>query len=128
MFNNYALTKLHREAGYVAPELTDQSLEFSDECDVYSFGVILLELVTGRKPVKRLKSTEVVLLCDYIRELFEKGTTSYCFDQSLWGSCEIELIKVMKLGLICTSKAPSRRPTMAEVVQVLESIQPVCQL
>ncbi|RWR86644.1 Protein kinase domain-containing protein [Cinnamomum micranthum f. kanehirae] len=92
------------------------------------FGVIFLELVTGRKPPKRLKSTEVVLLCDYIRELFEKGTTSYCFDQSLWGSSEIELIQVMKLGLIYTSKAPPRRPTMVEVVQVLESIQPVCQL
>jgi hypothetical protein len=41
----------------------------------------------------------------------------------LRGFSENELIQVMKLGLICTSEVPSRRPSMAEVVQVLESIR-----
>lgn len=44
------------------------------------------------------------------------------FEQSLWGSSEIELIQVMRLGSVRTSKYPSRRPTMVKVVQVLESI------
>lgn len=124
MLNNYPLTKFHTAAGYIAPELACQSLRFSDKCDVYSFGVILLELVTGRKPVENPTETEVVVLCDHVRELLEKGTASACFDQSLRGFAENELIQVMKLGLICTSEAPSRRPSMAEVVQVLESIKP----
>ncbi|XP_048230994.1 probable LRR receptor-like serine/threonine-protein kinase At1g12460 isoform X2 [Ricinus communis] len=119
---NYGLTKFHNAVGYVAPELA-QSLRLSEKCDVYSFGVILLELVTGRKPVESPSANEVVILCEYVRSLLETGSASDCFDRSLRGFSENELIQVMKLGLICTSEVPSRRPSMAEVVQVLESIR-----
>ncbi|KAL9438682.1 hypothetical protein AB3S75_024368 [Citrus x aurantiifolia] len=122
ILDNYGLTKFHNAVGYVAPELA-QSLRLSDKCDVYSFGVILLELVTGRKPVESPTTNEVVVLCEYVRELLERGSASACFDRSLRGFAENELIQVMKLGLICTSEVPSRRPSMAEVVQVLESIR-----
>ncbi|KAL6008004.1 hypothetical protein ACLOJK_033509 [Asimina triloba] len=124
MLDNYALTKFHTAVGYVAPELACESLRISDKCDVYSFGVILLELVTGRKPVESPAAAQVVVLCDYVRDILEKGTASDCFDRSLRGFAEDELIQVLKLGLICTSEVPSRRPSMAEVVQVLESIKP----
>ncbi|XP_009626686.1 probable LRR receptor-like serine/threonine-protein kinase At1g12460 [Nicotiana tomentosiformis] len=122
LLDNYGLTKFHNAVGYVAPELA-QSLRLSDKCDVYSFGVILLELVTGRKPVESPVANEVVVLCEYVRGLIERGAASDCFDRSLRGFAENELIQVMKLGLICTSETPSRRPSMAEVVQVLESIR-----
>ncbi|KAH7857901.1 hypothetical protein Vadar_017764 [Vaccinium darrowii] len=55
--------------------------------------------------------------------LIESGTASDCFDRSLRGFAENELSQVMKLGLICTSETPSRRPNMGEIVQILESIQ-----
>ncbi|GMP96056.1 hypothetical protein CsSME_00044869 [Camellia sinensis var. sinensis] len=122
LLDNYGLTNFHNAVGYVAPELA-QSLRQSDKCDVYSFGVILLELVTGRKPVESPVANEVVVLCEYVRGLIESGTASDCFDRSLRGFVENELIQVMKLGLICTSEMPSRRPSMAEVVQILESIR-----
>lgn len=122
MLDNYGLTKFHTAVGYVAPELA-QSLRLSDKCDVYSFGVVLLELVTGRKPVESPAANEVVVLCEYVRGLLERGTASDCFDRRLRGFAETELIQVMKLGLICTSEVSSRRPSMAEVVQVLESIR-----
>ena len=122
ILDNYGLTKFHNAVGYVAPELA-QSLRLSEKCDVYSFGVILLELVTGRKPVESPRASEVVVLCDYVRALLESGSASDCFDRSLRGIVENELIQVMKLGLICTSEVPSRRPSMAEVVQFLESIR-----
>nr|AKT94832.1 leucine-rich repeat transmembrane protein kinase [Populus tomentosa] len=63
-------------------------------------------------------ANEVVVLCEYVRGLLETGSASDCFDRSLRGFSENELIQVMKLGLICTSEVPSRRPSMAEVVQV----------
>ncbi|KAH6778936.1 Leucine-rich repeat protein kinase family protein [Perilla frutescens var. hirtella] len=122
LLDSYGLTKVHNAVGYIAPELA-QSSRLSDKCDVYSFGVILLELVTGRNPVERRASNEVVVLCEYVRGLVEKGIASNCFDRSLSGFAENELIQVMKLGLICTSETPSRRPSMAEVVQVLESVR-----
>ncbi|KAE9606916.1 hypothetical protein Lal_00026174 [Lupinus albus] len=122
ILDNYGLTKSHNSVGYVAPELA-QSLRQSEKCDVYSFGVILLELVTGRKPVESPSSSEVVVLCEYVRGLLETGSASNCFDRKLLGFSENELIQVMKLGLICTTEDPLRRPSIAEVVQVLESIR-----
>lgn len=122
VLDNYILTKYHTAVGYVAPELA-QSSRVSEKCDVYSFGVILLELVTGRKPVESPRANQVVILCEYVRELLESGSASDCFDRNLRRIDENELIQVMKLGLICTSEIPSKRPSMAEVVQVLESIR-----
>lgn len=122
MFDNYGLTKFHNAVGYIAPELA-QSSRPSDKCDVYSYGVVLLELVTGRKPVESPSSSEVVVLRDYVRQLLESGSAFGCFDQRLRNVAENELIQVMKLGLFCTSQDPSKRPSMAEVVQFLESIR-----
>ncbi|PIN02738.1 Serine/threonine protein kinase [Handroanthus impetiginosus] len=122
LLDSYGFTKIHKAVGYIAPELA-QSSRLTDKCDVYSFGVILLELVTGRKPVESPSANEVVILCEYVRTLIEQGSASACFDRSLRGFVESELIQVMKLGLLCTSEMPSRRPSMAEVIQILESIR-----
>lgn len=123
ILGSQTLTKFHSAIGYVAPELASQSLRYSDKCDVYSFGVILLEIVTGRKPVDSPGGTEVVILRDHVRRVLEDGTVSGCFDRSLRGFMEVELIQVLKLGLVCTSDVASRRPNMGEVVQFLESIR-----
>ncbi|GFP81837.1 probable LRR receptor-like serine/threonine-protein kinase at1g12460 [Phtheirospermum japonicum] len=122
LLDNYGFTKIHNSVGYIAPELA-QSSRISDKCDIYSFGVILLELVTGRKPVESPVANQVVILCEYVRGLIERGNASECFDRRLRGFSESEVLQVMKLGLICTSETASRRPSMAEVVQVLESIR-----
>ncbi|CAA6673609.1 unnamed protein product [Spirodela intermedia] len=124
MLGSSGTTKFHRAVGYVAPELASQSFRFSDKCDVYSFGVVCLEIATGRRPVDRSEESEVTVLCDYVRAMLEKGRASECFDRTLDGFAENELTQVLKLGLICTSENPSRRPNMAEVVQFLESIKP----
>ncbi|XP_042437712.1 probable LRR receptor-like serine/threonine-protein kinase At1g12460 [Zingiber officinale] len=123
ILGSYALTKFHTAVGYVAPELASQSFRYSDKCDVYSFGVVLLEIVTGRKPVESRGASKVVVLQDYVRGILEDGTASDCFDRRLRGFSETELIQVLKLGLICTVETPSRRPSMAEIVQYLESIK-----
>ncbi|ESQ29089.1 hypothetical protein EUTSA_v10023252mg [Eutrema salsugineum] len=122
VLNSYGLTKFHNAVGYIAPELA-QSLRVSDKCDVYSYGVVLLELITGRKPVESPSENEVLILRDHVRDLLETGSASDCFDRRLRGFEENELIQVMKLGLICTTESPLKRPSMAEVVQVLELIR-----
>lgn len=115
--------KFHNAVGYIAPELAQQSLRASEKCDVYSYGVVLLELVTGRKPVESPSGNHVLILRDYVKDMLETGSASDCFDRRLREFEENELIQVIKLGLLCTSENPLKRPSMAEVVQVLESIR-----
>lgn len=115
--------KFHTTLGYVAPELACQSLRLTEKCDVYSFGMVLLELVTGRQPVESFEN-RVIVLGEFVRTCLEHGgRVSTCIDPRLDAVAESEIMQVLKLGLICTSQNPSKRPTMAEVVQVLESIK-----
>jgi len=117
------LSRIHTAIGYIAPELASPTLRYSDKSDVFSFGVVLLEIVTGRKPVDSPGVATAVVLRDYVREILEDGTASDCFDRSLRRFVEAELVQVLKLGLVCTSNTPSSRPSMAEVVQFLESVR-----
>ncbi|TKY64937.1 Inactive leucine-rich repeat receptor protein kinase [Spatholobus suberectus] len=125
------LTKLDRHVmsnrfqsalGYVAPELACQSLRVNEKCDVYGFGVMILELVTGRRPVE-YGEDNVLILNDHVRVLLEQGNVLDCVDQSMSEYPEDEVLPVLKLAMVCTSQIPSSRPTMAEVVQILQVIK-----
>ncbi|XVF84490.1 hypothetical protein PTKIN_Ptkin17bG0041000 [Pterospermum kingtungense] len=108
--------------GYVAPELECQSLRVNERCDIYGFGVLIMELVTGRRPVE-YGEDNVVILSDHIRVLLEQGNVLDCVDQSMGDYPEDEVLPVLKLALVCTSQIPSSRPSMAEVVQILQVIK-----
>ncbi|KAL8487467.1 hypothetical protein ACS0TY_023953 [Phlomoides rotata] len=108
--------------GYVAPELACQSLRVNEKCDVYGFGVLILEVVTGRRAVE-YGEDNVVILSDHVRALLEEGKVLDCVDMSMGRYPEEEVLPVVKLALVCTSQIPSSRPSMAEVVQILQVIK-----
>ncbi|KAF7807248.1 putative inactive leucine-rich repeat receptor-like protein kinase [Senna tora] len=108
--------------GYVAPELACQSLRVNEKCDIYGFGVMILELVTGRRPVE-YGEDNVLILKDHVRVLLEQGNVLECVDPSMSDYPEDEVLPVLKLALVCTSQIPSSRPSMAEVVQILQVIK-----
>lgn len=108
--------------GYVAPELACQSLRVNEKCDIYGFGILILELVTGRRPVE-YGEDNVVILSDHARVLLEQGNALDCVDPSMEEYPEDEVLPVLKLALVCTSQIPSSRPSMAEVVQILQVIK-----
>ncbi|XAR48771.1 Non-specific serine/threonine protein kinase [Bertholletia excelsa] len=109
--------------GYAAPEVACQSLRVNEKCDVYGFGVMMLELVTGRRAVEYGEDS-VVILSDHVRVLLEQGNVLECVDQSLNNHYpEEEVLPILKLALVCTSQIPSSRPSMAEVVQILQVIK-----
>lgn len=108
--------------GYVAPELACQSLRVNEKCDVYGFGVLILELVTGRRPVE-YGEDNVVILSDHVRVLLEQGNALDCVDPRMGKYPEEEVLPVLKLAMVCTSQIPSSRPSMAEVVQILQVIK-----
>ncbi|KAL3835045.1 hypothetical protein ACJIZ3_009781 [Penstemon smallii] len=110
------------QSAYIAPELACRSLRVNEKCDVYGFGVLILELVTGRRPVE-YGEDNVVILSDHVRMLLEHGDVLDCVDSSMGDYPEEEILPVVKLALVCTSQIPSSRPSMAEVVQILEVIK-----
>ncbi|KAL8098033.1 probably inactive leucine-rich repeat receptor-like protein kinase At3g28040 [Apium graveolens] len=108
--------------GYVAPELACQSLRVNEKCDIYGFGVLILELVTGRRAVE-YGEDNVVILNDHVRILLEQGNVLECVDPGMCDYPEDEVSPVLKLALVCTSHVPSDRPSMSDVVQILQVIK-----
>ncbi|KAI4384582.1 hypothetical protein MLD38_002713 [Melastoma candidum] len=124
MLDRYVLSsKIQSVLGYMAPEFACRTVKITEKCDVYGFGVLVLEVVTGKRPVEYMED-DVIVLCDMVRGALEEGRVEECVDGRLQGEFPTEeAVPVVKLGLICTSQVPSNRPDMAEVVNILELIR-----
>ncbi|XP_050209773.1 probable LRR receptor-like serine/threonine-protein kinase IRK [Mercurialis annua] len=124
MLDRYVLSsKIQSALGYMAPEFACRTVKITEKCDVYGFGVLVLEIVTGKRPVEYMED-DVVVLCDMVRGALEEGKVEDCIDERLQGRFPAdEVVPVIKLGLICTSQVPSNRPDMGEVVNILELIK-----
>nr|POE52534.1 leucine-rich repeat receptor-like serine/threonine-protein kinase [Quercus suber] len=97
------------------------TMKVNEKCDIYSFGVVLLELITGRLPVQPLEQGGD--LVSWVRRaIYDKVPIMELFDKRLDLSgpkMTEEMSLVLKIGLFCTSTAPLNRPTMREVVVML---------
>ncbi|KAG8085928.1 hypothetical protein GUJ93_ZPchr0010g10086 [Zizania palustris] len=124
MLDRYVLSsKIQSALGYMAPEFTCRTVNVTEKCDIYGFGVLVLEILTGRKPVQYLED-DVVVLCDVVRAALEEGRVEDCMDPRLSGDFSMEeAVLIVKLGLVCTSQVPSHRPDMGEVVSMLEMVR-----
>ncbi|TYK20277.1 receptor-like serine/threonine-protein kinase [Cucumis melo var. makuwa] len=108
--------------GYLAPEYFDTG-RATVKGDVYSFGVVLLELLTGRKPTDEAFMEEGTKLVTWVKTVVQEKREEYVLDHSL-GSCPVnEVNGVFSIALKCLEPEPAQRPTMAEVVKVLEQIR-----
>lgn len=90
----------------------------NEKIDVYSFGVILLELTTGREPNEGDEHTS---LAEWAwRHAQEGKPIADALDQDVKEPCYMdEMNAVFKLGIMCTEKNPSNRPSMKEVLHIL---------
>ncbi|KAK6943272.1 Leucine-rich repeat-containing N-terminal, plant-type [Dillenia turbinata] len=124
MLDRYVVSsKIQSALGYVAPEFACRTVKITEKCDVYGFGVLVLEIVTGKKPVEYMED-DVAVLSDMVRAALDEGRAEECIDRRLHGNFPVEeAIPIIKLGLICASQVPSSRPDMGEVVNILELIR-----
>ncbi|XP_076899063.1 uncharacterized protein LOC143552819 [Bidens hawaiensis] len=105
--------------GYIAPEYA-YTLRVNEKCDIYSFGVVILELVTGKRPVDP-EYGEKDLVKWVCTTLDQKGVDAV-FDPKLDSCFKEEICKVLNIGLLCTSPLPINRPSMRRVVKMLHEI------
>lgn len=105
--------------GYIAPEYA-YTLRVNEKSDIYSFGVVILELVSGRLPVDP-EFGEKDLVKWVCTTLDQKGVDSV-IDPKLDSCFKEEICKVLNIGLLCTSPLPINRPSMRRVVKILQEV------
>ncbi|KAI0492963.1 hypothetical protein KFK09_027239 [Dendrobium nobile] len=117
-------TTTSRIAGYRAPEVTDIR-KVSQKADVYSFGVLLLELLTGKAPAQALLNEEGVDLPRWVQSVVREEWSSEVFDLELlrYQNVEDEMVQLLQLAIDCAAQYPDSRPSMAEVVARIERIR-----
>ncbi|XP_010443819.1 PREDICTED: L-type lectin-domain containing receptor kinase I.7-like [Camelina sativa] len=103
--------------GYMAPELT--TMGASTGTDVYAFGVFLLEVTCGRRPVEPGLPAAKRFLIKWVGECWKRSSLIDARDPRLTEFLSQEVEKVLKLGLLCANLAPDLRPAMEQVVQYL---------
>ncbi|KAE8700523.1 Receptor-like protein kinase 5 [Hibiscus syriacus] len=105
--------------GYIAPEYA-YTLRVNEKSDIYSFGVVILELVTGRLPIDP-EYGEKDLVRWVCTTLDQKGV-DHVLDSKLDPCFKDEIYKVFNIGILCTSPLPINRPSMRRVVKMLQEV------
>ncbi|XP_042489879.1 L-type lectin-domain containing receptor kinase IV.1-like [Macadamia integrifolia] len=114
--------------GYLAPELCRNG-KANPSVDVFAFGIFLLEVACGRRPIEPQASKECVLLVDWVLSSWGKGMILDTVDRKLGMNYEVEEIElVLKLGLLCSHSIPNARPYMRQVVRYLEGEVPLSDI
>lgn len=109
-------TRVVGTAGYLAPEVVKTG-RASTQTDVFAYGILVLEVMCGRRPVEEGKKP----LMDWVWGLMERGEILRGLDPRMTMSQAIdEAERVLQLGLLCAHPDPRKRPSMRQVAQVFE--------
>ncbi|RAL49707.1 hypothetical protein DM860_001998 [Cuscuta australis] len=128
--DNVAFTTTLPSLGYIAPEYGMEGL-VSTSCDVYSYGIMLIETLTGRRPSDKMFS-ESNCLRSWVKDALNlDGGIIEVVDANLFGSNDKEnhnekiecLTSVIELALICCAELPMERMNMKDVVACLHKIK-----
>ncbi|CAL2252070.1 unnamed protein product [Prunus armeniaca] len=126
--NTHISTRVAGTIGYMAPEYALWGY-LTDKADVYSFGVVTLEIVAGKSNMKYRPNEKFVCLVDWALVLQQKGELLELVDPRLGSDVsEEEVIRMIKVALLCINAAPALRPTMSAVVSMLEGRTAVHEL
>ncbi|EEE59347.1 hypothetical protein OsJ_11431 [Oryza sativa Japonica Group] len=111
--------------GYMSPEYAMDGV-FSMKSDVFSFGVLVLEIVSGKKNRGFYHNELDLNLLRYAWRLWKEGRSLEFLDQSIAGTSSnvTEVLRCIQIGLLCVQEQPRHRPTMSAVTMMLSSESP----
>ncbi|KAL7107337.1 hypothetical protein ACP275_06G047900 [Erythranthe tilingii] len=112
-----------RNLGQFAPEVNDTS-NVSQACDVYSFGVLLLELATGRPAQHTNEEGDVVSLVRWVQLTVREVWSDEVFDVEIlrYKNVDEAMVQLLQIAMECVTFSPEGRPVMPQVVKMLEEI------
>ncbi|XP_010478863.1 PREDICTED: G-type lectin S-receptor-like serine/threonine-protein kinase At1g34300 [Camelina sativa] len=122
--NRYNMSSVRGTRGYLAPEWL-ANLPITSKSDVYSYGMVLLEIVSGKRNFDVSEKTNHKKFSIWAYEEFEKGNTQAILDTRLGEDQTVDMEQVrrmVKTSFWCIQEQPLQRPTMGKVVQMLEGI------
>ncbi|OEL26762.1 Protein NSP-INTERACTING KINASE 1 [Dichanthelium oligosanthes] len=118
---SHVTTAVRGTVGHIAPEYlsTGQS---SEKTDVFGFGILLLELITGQTALEFGKSSnQKGAMLDWVKKMHQEKQLDILVDKGLGSKYDrIELEEMVQVALLCTQFLPGHRPKMSEVVRMLE--------
>ncbi|KAG7593329.1 Leucine-rich repeat typical subtype, partial [Arabidopsis thaliana x Arabidopsis arenosa] len=118
---SHITTRVAGTIGYMAPEYAMRG-HLTEKADVYSFGVVAMEIVSGKSNAKYTPDDECCVgLLDWAFVLQKKGDFAEILDPRLEGVFNVmEAERMIKVSLLCANKSSTLRPSMSEVVKMLE--------
>ncbi|XP_031379761.1 BRASSINOSTEROID INSENSITIVE 1-associated receptor kinase 1 isoform X1 [Punica granatum] len=120
--DTHVTTAVRGTIGHIAPEYLSTG-KSSEKTDVFGYGVMLLELITGQRAfdLARLANDDDVMLLDWVKGLLKEKKLETLVDADLQGNyIEDEVEQLIQVALLCTQSNPMERPRMSEVVRMLE--------
>lgn len=116
---SHVSTRVAGTIGYLAPEYAVRG-HLTRKADIYSFGVLLLEIVSGTSNIDTRLPHEDQFLIERTWALYERGELVRIIDSSLDGDFDVEeACRFVKVSLLCTQDNPRLRPSMSTVVKIL---------
>ncbi|GAB4831073.1 hypothetical protein Ancab_005084 [Ancistrocladus abbreviatus] len=105
--------------GYMSPEYA-MGGHFSEKSDVFSFGVLLLEIISGTKNSTFLYNEETLSLLGYAWRLWNEGNTISIIDRTILDPCLVdEMLTCIQVGLLCVQEFAMDRPNISTVISML---------
>ncbi|WJX72499.1 hypothetical protein P8452_56378 [Trifolium repens] len=118
--NTHISTRIAGTYGYMAPEYAMHGY-LTDKADVYSFGIVALEIVSGRSNTMHRAKEEAFYILDWANLLKERGDLMELVDRRLGSDFnKKEAMVMINVGLLCTNVTSTLRPSMSSVVSMLE--------
>ncbi|XP_076957417.1 BRASSINOSTEROID INSENSITIVE 1-associated receptor kinase 1-like [Bidens hawaiensis] len=120
--DTHVTTAVRGTIGHIAPEYLSTG-KSSEKTDVFGYGVMLLELITGQRAfdLARLANDDDVMLLDWVKGLLREKKLETLVDADLNGNyVDDEVEQLIQVALLCTQGTSLERPKMSEVVRMLE--------
>ncbi|XP_077223922.1 cold-responsive protein kinase 1-like isoform X3 [Tasmannia lanceolata] len=111
-------TRIAGTVGYLAPEYAMRG-QLTKKADIYSFGVLILEIISGRSSGKSITSGAQKYLLEWAWQLYQEGRLVELVDPELGQYPEEEVIRYSKVALFCTQGSAQRRPSITQVIDML---------